>query len=511
MYTRIGTALKKLNAAGAGTIVRTLCGLALIVTLPFLYGASGCNGGGTDTETAQNFEQAWNDFDQNYSYFVYKNVDWDAVKQQYQPQFQQEMTADEFAEKLIDMLQVLHDWHVDVFKPNGEGMGYKGEYTMNCTSKPRNKYALGEGYKTLGEDVVWYGKVGIQGNENIGYIRIDSFEDERFKSVSDQDIENIFADLAGADGIIIDIRPNNGGGEETAKKFISHFTAQSRLYGYTKDRIPGDDHNAFKALEEHVLEPSAANYFGKPVVGLIGQRCMSSAEWCTLMMRACPTITLIGDKTRGASANPNLFSLKNNVSYKISSWIAYTDKMVEIEDKGIEPHIKIASDKSFDESSDYVLERAIQHITSGGTVPATTTIPSGVTTTVPSGVTTTIPSGATTTVPSNTTTTAAAVTTTIPASGAPVIKSFKVSPSTGGLNTAFTLTCEAEDTDGGFILLYYWDLDGDTSDAEDLGGVGTYTLYGFQLGAGAHTVSVMVEDDDGKQSDIKSATLTVTQ
>ena len=411
-------------------ITRIKLGIVLVVLLPLLlYGTSGCNNGGQSA--ADLFEQAWKDFDQNYSYFTYKNVDWDAVKTQYQPNFQKNMTADQFADEFNNVLQVLHDWHVSVTKPNGEAVGYNGTVNGNFTNNPRNAYAK-NGYQKIG-DVIWHDKVILNGNENIGYIRIDSFEIEKFKNISDQDIENLFVTYADADGLIIDIRPNSGGSEDNAEMFISRLTDEPRIYGYTKTRIPGADHDAFSELETHTLEPSSGTHFNKPVVGLIGQKCMSSAEWCTLMMRACPNLTLMGDKTRGASGSPKEFSLPNEVSYAVSIWIAYTDEMIEIEDKGIEPDIKIPAEQSLDDSHDYVLEKAIEHITNGGVPPSTTssinagttTIPGGVTTTISGGVTTTIPGGITTSIPGG-------VTTTIPSQGGkPIIDSFTVNPTSG--------------------------------------------------------------------------------
>ncbi len=41
----------------------------LLVSLPLFYGISGCR---PTTSTPELFEQAWTDFDQNYSYFTYK-------------------------------------------------------------------------------------------------------------------------------------------------------------------------------------------------------------------------------------------------------------------------------------------------------------------------------------------------------------------------------------------------------------------------------------------------------
>jgi hypothetical protein len=482
---------------------KRIVSISLLILLPLILVSLGCQKG---EQGAELFEQAWNDFDQNYSYFIHKNIDWNAVKTQYQPNFQKNMTADQFAEEFNTVLQVLHDWHVWVQKPNEEYLGYNGTITTNYTSKPRNRYAP-NGYQSLGNGIITHGIVGENG-ENIAYIRIETLDTESFKAVSDQDIENLFTTYADASGMIIDIRPNSGGNEENAAKFASRFTDAPLLFGKVTFRN-GPNHNDFDPPIEKTLEPSTGTHFNKKAVCLIGQRVMSSGEWFTLMMKVCPKVTLMGDHTRGASGGPEVFSMKNGVKYNISRWVAYTYDDVAFEDHGIEPAIKIPPEQSFDDEHDYVVEQAIAFISGGGTV--TTTIPAGNTTsTIPGGVTTTIPGGVTTTIPGGITTSIA--TTTIPSQdGRPIIDSFTVSPTSGNIDTEFTLTCQAKDTDDGFVLFYYWDWDGDLSEAEDWGGWGIYKLYGVQLGVGSHKVSVMVEDDDGKQSDIKSVQVKVTE
>jgi C-terminal processing protease CtpA/Prc len=102
-------------------------------------------------------------------------------------------------------------------------------------------------------------------------------------------------------------------------------------------------------------------HFDGPVVGLIGKRCLSSAEWFTLMLRAAGA-TLIGDTTRGGSGNPQRFTLDNDVSYTVSQWVAYTGDMVAFEDVGIAPDTPIPADSSFDETRDYVLEAGLDEL-----------------------------------------------------------------------------------------------------------------------------------------------------
>ncbi len=309
-------------------------------------------------ETLTLFNQAWDDFDQNYSYFAYKNIDWDQVHDQYQQNFIVELTPNDFAYHLNEMLQTLHDWHVWVGRPDGEYLGYNTAYTINYPDTLFMHYTQDSAYQKIGDNVIFHAIV----DENIAHIFIDTLSSSRFSSITDNEIAGLFSTYAETDGMIIDIRSNNGGSEENAAKFASHFTDTSRIYGHVKYRNSGSDHNDFGDIISKTLEPSKTLYYEKPVVCLIGQRCMSSAEWFALMMNACPNVTLIGDKTRGASGNPKEFSLSNGVSYSVSSWVAYTDGMVEIEDRGIEPDIYIPAQESVDNEHDYVLERAIAFI-----------------------------------------------------------------------------------------------------------------------------------------------------
>lgn len=465
--------------------------MVLLLT-PFLFGARGCGPAGPANEL---FEQAWSDFDQHYSYFTYKNIDWDAVKEQYAPEFAQDMDAEAFAEKLNDVLQVLHDWHVSVTSPGGEIYGYNGTYDVN-----RPAWSITSQYITGGVDLAdGHFSHGIVG-DNIAYLDITSLVDSDLQGISDSDIEEIFQMYAGANGMIIDIRDNNGGNEVNAARFCSRLTDETYEYGYTRTRN-GTGHDDFDEPESHALEPSTGTHFTGPIVGLIGKRCMSSAEWFTLMMKRNPNVTLIGERTRGASGFPQTYSLSNGVSYAISSWMAYTWDGAVIEDNGIAPDIAIPFAESYDDSHDYVLERAIAFIQNGETAPTSTSVPgSATTTTMPgAGSTTTTVSGTstiTTTVPASTTTTSVAV------SEGPVISSFTVSESEGMFGPQYTFTCQATDPDG--IAGYWWDFDGDSGgdvvenwwafDEESVQNTATALGIDYYIFAGQYTAWVVAWD-----------------
>jgi len=306
------------------------------------------------------FDEAWGVFDQKYSYFLYKNIDWDEIGALYRPDFATELTPDAFADQLAVVLAELRDVHVNVEKPDGTPVEvFTKSWTQNYPSTPRNRYTA-SGYQTLGTNVVHHAWIGSGSTRDIGYIRVNTLDTAAFNGISQSQIDNLFATYAGAIGLILDIRPNNGGNENIAAQFAGHFTGQARTYGYYQYRI-GPAHDDFDVIEDRVLEPAASNRFLQPAVCLIGPRCLSSAESFALMMRSCPTVTLIGATTRGGSGSPEWFTLSNGVSYSVSRWIAYDADLVEIEDNGVAPDegYRIDAGSSVDGEHDYVVEAAL--------------------------------------------------------------------------------------------------------------------------------------------------------
>jgi Peptidase family S41/Tricorn protease C1 domain len=314
---------------------------------------------GTDQGAAASetlFDRVWAAFDRAYPYFIYKHINWNEIKTSYAPRFSSGMSASRFSEELAAVLDLLHDRHVSVTAPDGKVLGYNPDYPRNCSSFPRNRYCP-EGYRSLGDHVVQHGRLG----DKIAYIRINTLASEAYENIDKGQIDALFKGYSRMPALIIDLRNNSGGNEDIARWFASHCTAKEVLYGYTQTRN-GPRHDAFSPPEPKFLMPPEDPY-GGVVACLIGQRCMSSAEWLALMMKACGAV-LIGDRTRGASGNPKECRLPNGVTYRMSTWMAYDAGMQPIEDRGIQPDIPMDPEASLDGGHDYVVERAIQELES---------------------------------------------------------------------------------------------------------------------------------------------------
>src|SRR3954467_15153209 len=63
---------------------------------------------------ASNFDILWKTVDEKYSYFTYKNIDWNAVYAKYRPKVKDGMKSEELFQVMDDMLFELHDGHVNL-------------------------------------------------------------------------------------------------------------------------------------------------------------------------------------------------------------------------------------------------------------------------------------------------------------------------------------------------------------------------------------------------------------
>ena len=122
----------------------------------------------------------------------------------------------------------------------------------------------------------------------------------------------------------------------------------------------GPSHSDFGPLTPFVLSPRGSWQYTRPVLLLIGRRCLSSNETFISAMRQLPNVTLVGDQTGGGSGNPGTFPLAGGWSYTVSRWIEYTADHQVIEDVGIAPQVFVsASAADFAQGKDPVLDWAL--------------------------------------------------------------------------------------------------------------------------------------------------------
>ena len=310
---------------------------------------------------AATFLEHWravcDDFREGYSYTAHKGVDWTEIFDLNRGRFEGELTPAQFATNLHESLLVLHDWHVAVQTPAGTWLGQTASYPRNYPSRLATNHAATPYANYLGAGALYHARL----TNDAVHLIVPTLDTATLDQVSDDDLLALFRSFENARGLIVDLRFNSGGNELHARRLASFFVRDPTLYGYTRTRAPSEP-GGFTPLTARQVIPHERLRLSLPLAVLIGQHCLSSCEWLTLMLRQAPNAVLMGDRTRGGTGNPILRSIPElGVSYLYSRWIGYTPEQEIIEDRGIFPAMRLRPEWSYDDPSgrDFLLEHAI--------------------------------------------------------------------------------------------------------------------------------------------------------
>lgn len=263
------------------------------------------------------FDEAWTFADQEYSFFEYKNINWDSVRTANQPRISENMSEEELFDVIADMLYVLRDGHVNLVS--------KFDISRNDTwylNSPPNLDldVLERGY--FKEKQQFVGSLVIYDFGDVGYVRYGSFANP----VTEADLNYVLSKFADRKGLIFDIRGNGGGSLQMASNIARRFTTQEvKVASWRFKNGPG--HNDFSEPTDIMLTPATKPPFGeaeepvtftKPVVVLMNRSSYSAATFFPTYMKALPNVTLMGDTTGGGGGLPTNTELANGWNIRVS-------------------------------------------------------------------------------------------------------------------------------------------------------------------------------------------------
>lgn len=297
------------------------------------------------------FEKVWNDFNQTYSYFELKGIDWDSVYNKNRSKvINGQTTSSELADILGEMTLALRDIHVR-FTAGTTMYQFQNrdQFASNAPSNAPN-YLSSISFDT---NTLLFGDIR---NLSIAYLRV-----KNLSSRGDfQPLASVPSEISDKAGLILDLRDNEGGSDAIARSFVNKITGTERIHELVRFRN-GPGRNDFGDWIEAKITPDDPIVFENPIVVLINRGVASSAESFVTMMMTLPNTTLVGDTTRGSTGNPKEFTLSNGWRYRVSSWQAVTPEFEFIEDHGIAPDIAINNTaESMNEGRDLILEKAIE-------------------------------------------------------------------------------------------------------------------------------------------------------
>ncbi len=303
-----------------------------------------------------NFEYLWQEYDRLYAAFELKGVDWDSVYAIYRPQVTLQTTDEELFLIMSNMLAIFRDGHVNLYTPLGNY-----SYTAWWDQYPRNydREILAINYLNLTINVadspIQYRLV----DEQIGYVHIGSFLDFSGGNWG-RDIEIALREMGNIQGLIVDVRNNDGGNDRNAKDIAGRFTNERRLYRHVQWRN-GPDHSDFTSFQADYLEPKGNITFTRPIALLTNRRVFSAAESFVLMMRTLPHVTVVGDTTGGGSGNPVYRELPNGWTSRVPRWLEFTSNFEPFEGVGLAPDVWVSTpDALLESGTDRIFETAIE-------------------------------------------------------------------------------------------------------------------------------------------------------
>jgi C-terminal processing protease CtpA/Prc len=167
----------------------------------------------------------------------------------------------------------------------------------------------------------------------IGYIYV-----RRIGNKLNESLDQAFRDLGKAQGMIIDVRGNSGGGFDSGKA-----------------------HRNFNPTDP--AEPRRPRYAG-PIAVLTDARCISAGEGWTSWFVSNNRARLFGETTAGASSRKSEYTLTNGlfrVQFPIKAYTGYLDR--PIERTGLVPDVPLMQNaRDLAQGRDTVLEAARQYL-----------------------------------------------------------------------------------------------------------------------------------------------------
>jgi hypothetical protein len=307
-----------------------------------------CDNGGTpETDDPElNFEIVWNAFNEQYAFFDLYGVDWQAQYDTYRPQVTADTTPEQLFEILSQMLEPLDDGHISLYSDTSEFspaplpewfVGNEDTiitYIIDHYFASEDLTQLANGlivYKWLNDTV---GYIGIA--QMAGYGATDAEELANAAAAIDQ----VIAEFANAETIIVDVRFNGGGYDGIALTLAGRFTDQEYL-AFTKQSRDGD---SFTPIDSFYVTPSGIQQYTGNVIVLTSLATASAAEIFIMAMQTLPNVTVIGEPTSGGFSDILDFHLPNGWQFGLSNQVYYASDGQVYESIGMQPDVVIPFD-----------------------------------------------------------------------------------------------------------------------------------------------------------------------
>jgi C-terminal processing protease CtpA/Prc len=288
--------------------------------------------------------------ERDYSYRDLRKVDWQKRLAEFEPRLLEAKDADAFAKETAELLKAAGDVHIWL-KVKDKTIGtFHRDARLNFNPRVLPK---------LIPQLKQHGRTVLTGSfdDGVRYVAIGTWENREPQSLA-KAIEAIAEAAADKAPLIIDVRPNAGGSELSARQVAGMFVKKPTVYSKNFNLQNGKERGPYERLVEPDKE---GRHHPGPCLVLMGEWNMSSCESFLQMMREAGS-KLVGEKSYGASGNPKPHELGNGVTVFLPSWRDLALDGNDQEGVGISPDVVVETKREDFETGDPVLVRALELI-----------------------------------------------------------------------------------------------------------------------------------------------------
>ncbi|MEM1117082.1 MAG: S41 family peptidase [Bacteroidota bacterium] len=312
------------------------------------------------------FDYVWGVMNRHYAFFDLYSVDWHARYNEIAPRVRDDMSDEDLRDALLALLDGLDDGHLsltwaigeeqDDYRANPpdqvrtairvafeqqdeiESVGAFGNRWFGANRDRIREELLGGAVETASGGAVFWGRIGDVGYLNIagmgGFAETEDGSDAPLAvevAATHDLMARVLADLGDTEAIIVDVALNQGGYDDVSLAIASHFASRPTpaivKYAHT---APADTRQTLSVL------PVGPTYT-RPVYVLTSEVTVSAAETFTMQMRALPTVTHVGETTRGALSDVLFRPLPNGWLLTLSNEVYLDHEGMLWEGRGIRP------------------------------------------------------------------------------------------------------------------------------------------------------------------------------
>jgi hypothetical protein len=289
--------------------------------------------------------------DKRYSYRDLRGVDWVKRLAEFEARAAEARSTDAWVKVAAEALSPSKDLHIHL-----EYEGRSSGVTSRRIPGNWNDKAIAAAFPDI--RVVNGTLAAGRSADGIGYLSVSELD---MGAAADFDaVPEIMKGFMNTRALIIDLRANAGGSEPLGFKVAGWFTSERRLYMKHVYRDAASE-SGWSEVRERWFDPAGeGKYYAKPIIVLSGRKVMSSAESFLMMLKVCPSATVVGAPTYGSSGNPKATALSNGVKVYLPSWKSMTPDGTCIEGVGIMPDVVVDPPDEAFRSGDPVLEKALE-------------------------------------------------------------------------------------------------------------------------------------------------------